>query len=97
MRNIGHPFASQLSFLDPQLTKKGEPYGPKRYKEIVKERYVITKNTNTSYGDTGDITPLERQYLLSFIEEDLKRTKENLEKAKPESRKSTPPRSRFPM
>ena len=30
-------FASGPNFLDPQLSNDGTPYGPKRYKEIVKE------------------------------------------------------------
>lgn len=69
-----------MSFLDPQLTKEGKPWGAERYKAIVKERYYISKNMNTSYKDVGDITPTEREYLLRFIEEDLKRTKETLDK-----------------
>ena len=41
------------------------------YKELVKEAYVITKNTNTSYKDLMDITPIERHYLLEFIKEEF--------------------------
>lgn len=51
----------------------GSPYGPHRYTEIVEERYLITKFTHTSYGDTGEITPSERQLLLKFIKRDLER------------------------
>lgn len=69
-----------MNFLDPQLTKDGKPWGPERYKSIVKERYLISKNLNTSYNDVGNITPTEREYLLSFIDEDLKRTKDMLDK-----------------
>ena len=86
VRNIAHPFASQMSFLDPQLTKDGKPWGPERYKAIVKERYLISKNLNTSYNDIGNITPIEREYLLSFIDEDLKRTKDMLNKQMEESK-----------
>lgn len=75
-----------MSFLDPQLTKDGKPWGPERYKSIVKERYLISKNLNTSYKDIGDITPLEREYLLQFIDEDLKRTKDMLDKQMEESK-----------
>ena len=63
------PFASLLSFLDPQKTEDGSPYGPARYKEIVKERWYISKHLHTSYVDVGKITPLERLYLLQFIKE----------------------------
>ena len=48
-------------------------YGPIRYKEICKERYLISKHSNTSYSDTKDITPTERKYLIEFIQDDLER------------------------
>lgn len=57
------------------------PYGPSRYKEIAKERYLISKHTNTSYEDTSNITPREREYLLEFLVEDLERQKDLYEKA----------------
>ena len=74
-------FASILSSLDPQLTKDGEPYAPKRYKEIVKECYLISKNTYTSYTDVRDkMTPVERNMILEFIMEEYNKTKELLNK-----------------
>jgi len=51
-------------------------YGPQRYKDICKERYIISKHTNTSYGDTKNITPTERKLLIEFIVEDLKKQQE---------------------
>ena len=82
VRSTIQPFASQTNFLDPQFTKDGDPYGPERFKQITKERYYITKYTNTSYLDVGKITPTERDLLMSFIKEDLEKTKESLEKSK---------------
>ena len=41
-----------------------------------KERYIISKHTNTSYLDVGDITPTERAYLIEFIKEDLERKRQ---------------------
>ena len=75
-------YPSQGSFLDPQLTKDGKPYGPFRYKEIVRERYLISKNMNTSYNDIGKITPLERRYIMEFLVEEVNKTKEAIEKQK---------------
>lgn len=75
-------FASHQNFLDPQLTSDGKPYGPYRYKQIVKECYLISKNSNTSYTDVLKITPLERNYILEFIIEGEKRNQEVIEKAK---------------
>jgi hypothetical protein len=66
-----HFFASGQSFLDPLTTEDGKPYGPVRYKEIVKECYLISKNINTSYTDILDITPIERTYLLQFIADEI--------------------------
>jgi hypothetical protein len=64
------------------LTNDGKPYGPYRYKQIVKECYLISKNSNTSYTDVLKITPLERNYILEFIIEGEKRNQEVIEKAK---------------
>ena len=68
--------------MDPQSTEDGKPYGPHRYKEIAKERFLISKHTHTSYKDTETITPLERGYLLEFITEDLERQKAIYDKAR---------------
>jgi len=76
------PFASQVNFLDPTLTNDGEPYGPYRYKEIVRECYLISKNCNTSYTDLMNITPLEKDYLLGFISEEFKRAEEMVREVK---------------
>ena len=62
--------------MDPQLTPDGKPYAPVRYEQIVEERYLISKHIHTSYKDLGDVTPLERKYLLKFIERDLVRENE---------------------
>ena len=60
-----------LSFFDPPLTSSGEPFGPLRYREIVKERYYIAKQGNISYTDTGKMTPTERELVISYILEEL--------------------------
>lgn len=67
------------------MTEDGKPFGPTRYKEIARERYLISKHTNTSYDDTSNITPLERGYLLEFLLEDMQRQKDIYDKAKAES------------
>ena len=63
------------------MTEDGKPFGPSRYKEIARERYLISKHTNTSYDDTSNITPLERGYLLEFLVEDMQRQKDMYDKA----------------
>lgn len=68
------------------MTDEGKPYGPIRYKNIARERYLISKHTNTSYEDTSRITPLERGYILEFITEDLERQKEMYDKAREDAR-----------
>lgn len=69
-------FASQVNFLDPELTSDGKPYGPYRYKEIVKQCYIISTKCNTSYTDLMNITPIERDYLFEFIVEEMQKTEE---------------------
>ena len=73
--------------MDPQLTKDGKPYGPKRFKEIVLERYLISKNINTSYNDIGQLTPIEREYLLEFIADEQKRSQEYIKEQKSKMKK----------
>lgn len=80
-------FASHQNFLDPLLTSDGKPYGPYRYKQIVKEAYLISKNTNTSYVDVMKITPQERNYILEFLSEEFKRTQELTEQARQQNKK----------
>ena len=55
------------SFLDPQTSKDGKPYGPKRFKEIVKECWYISDRLNTSYTDVLDMSVQERIYLTECI------------------------------
>lgn len=69
-----HPFDLLLNFLHLP-TKDGKPYAPELYKELVRECYIITKNTNTSYTDLMNITPTERHYLLEFIKEEFEQVK----------------------
>jgi len=70
--------------MDPQSTEDGKPYGPQRYKEIAKERYLISKHIHTSYEDCANVSPTERNYLLEFIIDDLERQKQMYEKMRAE-------------
>ena len=64
-----HSFASGPSFLDPLTSSDGTPYGPKRYKEIVKECWYISDNLNTSYTDVLNLAYQDRIYLINCINE----------------------------
>ena len=59
-----------MSFLDPQLTNDKKPYAPLRYKKLIKDIYYITRNTHISYDDVMNMTPTEREYILSFLVEE---------------------------
>ena len=63
------------------MTDDGKPFGPIRFKQIVHDCYLISKNMNTSYNDVLDITPAEREYLLEFLEADAKKQAEMLQQA----------------
>ena len=62
-------FASGPSFLDPQLSNDGTAYGPKRYKEIVKECWYVSDNLHTSYTDVLNLAYQDRVYLIECINE----------------------------
>lgn len=64
------------NFLDPQKTSDGKPYGPVKFKLLVKELYLIAKNCYTSYTDLLNITPAERDELINLIIEEGKKTEE---------------------
>jgi len=61
------------------LTRDGKPYGPIRYKEIVRECYIIAKNSNTPYTDLMNITPIEKSYLMEFIADEFEANKKATE------------------
>lgn len=73
-------FPSLGSFLGPLSTKDGKPIGPKRYKELVKEAYLISKHIHTSYYDILKMTPVEREYILEFIADEIAKSKEYIER-----------------
>ena len=75
-------FALDQSFLDPQTSNDGSPYGPKRFKEIVKECWFISDNLNTSYTDILDLSFQERFYLIELINEKQDATKRFLEESR---------------
>ena len=40
------------------------------------ERYLISKYSNTSYLDCGEMTPLERGYLVDLVKEEIDKKKQ---------------------
>lgn len=80
-------FASGPNFLDPQTYSDGSAYGPRRYKEIIKECWYISDNTNTSYTDVLDISSIERAALLDYINKKHEATKKAMEDARQQVKK----------
>lgn len=74
------------SFLDPQTSSDGKPYGPKRFKEIVKECWYISDNLHTSYTDVLDMSFQERFYLIELINEKQEATKRAIEARQEENK-----------
>lgn len=70
------------SFLDPQTSKDGRPYGPKRYKELVQECWYISDNLNTSYTDVLDLAYIDRIYLSEAIKTKQEATSKAIEEAR---------------
>lgn len=61
------------------MTSDGKPYGPIRFESLIQERYLISKRTNTSYLDTGKMTPRERTTIVKYILEEIKKENESLQ------------------
>ena len=76
------------SFLDPRSSEDGTPYGPKRYKEIVKECWYISENLHTSYADVLDMSFIERAFLIQFIRDKQEATKQAIEAARSKQQNS---------
>ena len=76
---LSQPFANNQTFLDPLYTENGEPYGPARYRRLMQECFLISKNMNTSYSDVKKITPREREQLINFLLEDYNEKKKAVE------------------
>jgi len=70
------------------LTSDGKPYGPYKYKELVKSLFILSKNLNTSYIELRDkLTPTEMTSLLLLLKEEDDKNKEYLDKIKSEREK----------
>lgn len=80
------PFVSLLNFLYQRYDEKGNPIGPRRFKEIVEECWFISKSINTSYTDILQVTPLERRYLIDIIKESNRLEKEEWDRTIQESK-----------
>ena len=82
MKRLRLSFALGPSFLDPQTSNDGSPYGPKRFKEIVKECWYISDNLHTSYTDVLDLSYIERVYLIENINAKNDATRKAFEEAR---------------
>lgn len=76
------PFASHQSFLDPQLTSDGKPYGPYRYQQIVKECSLICERYHITYSDILHMTPIERSMFIKWILERIEKEQKMIEEYK---------------
>lgn len=66
--------------MDPQFDRDGKPYGPTRYKEIMRECWYISKHTHNSYQDVLLMSPTDRDMMISFISDDIKRHNQEMER-----------------
>ena len=78
-------FASHQSFLDPPFTNDGQPYAPIRFRELVKECYLISKNMHTTYMDVLKMSSTERKYLIQFLVEEARQMNEMIQRRKAEA------------
>lgn len=71
-----------MNFFVPLWTSNGKYVAPELYEDIVRQRYSIVKFGQFTYQDTENMSPLERKYILKFIEEDLQNKADILDKLK---------------
>lgn len=69
-----------MSFLDPQFTSDGKPYGPIRYKQIFDGCLYISKNTHNSVEDIKEWTPLEFKMAITYLNEHFEKEEEAFNK-----------------
>lgn len=72
--------------MDPKTSRDGKPYGPKRYKDLVRECWFISDNLHTSYTDVLDISYQERLFLIEFIRQKQEETERAMVKAQQEAK-----------
>ena len=53
------------------MTNDGKPYGPVRYRQLVKENYIITRQVNTSYMDVLKMMPQDKKIILKEIIDEI--------------------------
>jgi len=73
--------------MDPKKTEDGKIWARERFLAIIKEREYISSRINTSYYDTGKITPFERERIIIAISEENKKLKEEIDSLDKQSRK----------
>lgn len=71
-----------MNFFAPLWTSDGKCVAPEMYEDLVKQRYSIVKFSHCTYADTAIMTPLERKYILKFIEEDMRAKADIVDKMK---------------
>lgn len=64
------------------MTNDGQPYGPIRYRQLVKECYSICTRSKFSYEEVLNMSPKERELIIEFINEDNAKAQEMMEQAK---------------
>lgn len=74
------PFKSTEHFLD--LITNDSRVKERILSDLVKERYYIAKFLHTSYVDLDEITRVERNMLLKFLNDDIENEQRKLEKAR---------------
>lgn len=75
-----YPFASTKHFLD--LVIDEHKFKTIAMKNLIAEKYEISKRTHTSFLELDEITPFERRAILSLIVRDLEEQKRIIDSAK---------------
>lgn len=69
-------FKSHPNFFDQQMVTNPEEYYKNRIDGLMRERYLICRQLNTSFIDTNEMTPKEREYIIKLFLEEREKAKE---------------------
>lgn len=67
---------SHQNFFDQQMLTNPETYYRERIDMLMRERYLIAKQLNTSFIETNEMTPKEREYMIKLFLEERDKLKE---------------------
>lgn len=64
------------------MTSDGKSVGQEQYENIVKQRYAIARTLNCSYESVGNMSPVEKNFIIKYINDEYEERKKQLDEQK---------------